>query len=114
MDATQLAKKRNEVQTKIDEEAPVHATVTVIAPVDMPIEVTIEITPDTAAIRAAVEAELDDLATRTAEPGATVFLSSIYTAIGNTPDVTDYIVTTPAGNVFPTENQLASFTVTWI
>lgn len=102
------------LQTWIDGLKPAHATVTVIAPVAAPLAMTISVTPDTVAIRAAVTAELTDLLDRTAAPGATTLLSSLLTAIGATPGVTDYTVTVPAADVTHTANQLATLsTITW-
>ena len=70
---------------------------------------------DTVAQRAAVTAELEDLLSRTASPGGTVLLSSLLTAIGSTPGVTDYTVTVPSADVTHTANQLATLsTITWI
>lgn len=104
-----------EVQTKLDEEAPAHATVTAVAPVDAPIAFTIAVVPNTVAMKAAVEAELADLLLREAEPGRTMLLSEFRTAIGATPGVEDYTLTTPAANVTHTANQLPSVgTVTWV
>lgn len=104
-----------DVQAKIDDEAPAHATVSVVAPVDAPIDLTLSITPDTSALRAAVEAELEDLLLRESEPAATILLSSLRTAIGSTAGITDYTLTAPAANVTHTVNQLPSLgTITWV
>lgn len=102
------------LQAWIDALKPAHATVTVIAPIATPLAMTIALTPDTVAQRAAVTAELEDLLSRTASPGGTVLLSSLLTAIGSTPGVTDYTVTVPAADVGHTANQLATLdTITW-
>lgn len=103
-----------EVQAALDELAPVHATVTAHAPEDAPIAFTIGVTPNTTAVKDAVEAELTDLLLRVAEPGGTVLLSAIRTAIGTAPGLTDYTLTTPAADVTSTANQLRSVgTITW-
>jgi hypothetical protein len=81
------------VQDYIDTKRPAHATVTVIAPVDAPTAFTIAVVPNTTAVKEAVEAELEDLYSREAEPGATMLLSAIRTAIGNAPGLTDYTLT---------------------
>jgi len=102
------------VQTKLDTEAPVHATVTAAAPTDAPTAFTIAVVPNTTAQKALVQAELDDLYLRVAEPGRTMLLSELRTAIGATPGLTDYTLTTPAANVTHTTGQLPSRgTITW-
>ncbi len=104
-----------QVQAKLDAESPVHAEVTAIAPVDAPIALTISVTPDTSDMRDAVEAELKDLLVRVSEPGATVLLSSLRTAIGSTLGLEDYDLTVPAANVTHTANQLPSIgAITWV
>lgn len=103
------------VQTKLDDEAPAHATVTAHAPTDAPVAFTITIVPDTVANRAAVEAELEDLILRVGAPGETLLLSEVRTAIGVTPDITDYTLSVPAANVTFTTNQLPSLgAITWV
>lgn len=103
-----------EVQAKLDEEAPVHAVVTAVAPTDAPINFTIAVEPNTVAVKSAVEAELADLILRVAEPGGTVLLSAIRTAIGTAAGLTDYTLTVPAADVTHTANQLPSLgAITW-
>ena len=64
------------VQAHIDEVRPVTAVgATVLAPEPYDIDFLIRVTPDTAEVRAAVVAELDDLFSREAEPGGTMFVS---------------------------------------
>ena len=104
----------DEVQDYIDERRPVTADVTVLAPTDTPMAVTLSITPDNSAVRAAVEAELEDLLRREAEPGETVLLSHIRTAIGIAEGLTNYTLASPAADVTHTANQLATLgTVTF-
>lgn len=103
-----------QVQAALDELAPVHASVTAHAPTDAPIAFTIAVVPNTAAVKAAVEAELRDLLRRVAEPGGTVLVSALRTAIGTAPGLTDYTLTTPSADVTSTANQLRSVgTITW-
>ncbi len=103
------------VQTAIDLVKPAHASVTVHAPTDAPVDFEISVTPDTVAVRSAVEAELEDLLLREAEPGGTVLLSTIRTAIGTATGVTDYSLTDPVADLTFTTNQLPSLgTITWI
>ncbi len=102
------------VQAYIDDLAPAHATVTVIAPIDAPIAFTIAVVPNTVEVKAAVTAELADLLSRVGEPGGTVLLSEIRTAIGIAPGLTDYTLTVPAADVTHTTGELPSLgTITW-
>lgn len=96
------------VQTKLDTEAPAHATVTAFAPTDSPVNITLHVEPNTAAVRDAVRAELEDLFVRVPEPGGTTLLSSIQTAVGSSPGVVDYAIALPAADVTHTTNQLPS------
>jgi uncharacterized phage protein gp47/JayE len=103
-----------EVQTYLDTKRPAHATVTVVAPTDAPTAFTIAVEPDTTAVRDAVQAELEDLYSREAEPGATMLISAIRTAIGIAPGLTDYTLTVPSADVTHTTNQLPSVgAITW-
>lgn len=103
------------VQTALDLVKPAHASVTVHAPTDAPVDFEISVTPDTSAVRAAVEAELEDLLLREGEPGGTVLLSAIRTAIGTATGVTDYTLTDPVADLTFTTNELPSLgTITWI
>ncbi len=103
------------VQDYIDERRPVTAAVTVAAPVAAPVAFTIEVTPDTSDVREAVEAELEDLMRREAEPGATLLLSAIRTAIGNAEGLEDYALTVPAADVTHTTSQIPTVgTITWV
>jgi uncharacterized phage protein gp47/JayE len=104
----------SDVQTYIDALRPVTATVTVLAPVATPVNFTLHITPDTTATRAAVTAELTDMISRLAEPGVTLLLSDIETAIKSAAGVTDRVVTIPAADVTFSTGQLATMgTITW-
>ena len=104
-----------DVQTKLDLEKPAHATVTAHAPVAATVDFTIAVVPDTVAVRDAVEAELEDLILRVGEPGGTILISEIRTAIGTASGLTDYTLTVPAANVTHTTNQLPAIgTITWV
>lgn len=104
-----------EVQTYVDALKPAHATVTVVAPTAGVDVFTLSVTPDTAAVRAAVVAELDDLYLRTAEPGGTILLSAVRTAIGTAAGIEDYTLTVPSADVAHTTNQLPTRgTVTFV
>lgn len=103
-----------EVQAYLDEVRPVTAAVTVLAPVDAPLALTLSVTPDTSAVREAVEAELGDILVRVAEPGATLRLSQIRTAIGNAAGLTDYVLTSPAADVTHTAGEIPTLgVITW-
>lgn len=99
------------VQTYIDALKPAHATVTVVAPVASPLALTLHISPDTSDIRAAVSAQLTDLLYRDAEPGGTIQLSDIRTAIGNAAGLDDYTLSSPVADVTHTTGQLATLGV---
>ncbi len=110
-DAGELA----EVQAKLDLEAPAHATPTAFAPALLETDFEIELTPDTSTVRAAVEAELADLFLREGEPGGTILLSQITTAIGTAAGIEDFTLTDPIADVTHTTNQLPAVgTVTFL
>jgi uncharacterized phage protein gp47/JayE len=108
------------VQTALNAQRPITATVTAVAPTSLAVAFTIHIVPDNADTRTAVQAELADLMTRVAEPGdgagrGKILLSAIRTAIGIAEGVTDYTVTVPAADVTPSLGQLATVgTITWV
>lgn len=102
------------VQDLIDLVRPATANVTVVAPTAVPRDFTISITPDTPTIRAAVAAELADLIRRDVEPGGTLLYSQVTLAVGESPGVTDYEVTSPAGDTnYATGEVPVMGTVTW-
>lgn len=103
------------VQAYLDDRRPVTAAVTVAAPVETALDLTLAVEPDTTAVRGAVEAELEDLLLREAEPGATLLLSAIRTAIGTAAGLEDYTLTSPAADVTHTTGQLPVLgTITWV
>lgn len=108
------------VQLALEEQRPITAEVTAIAPTELAVAFTIDLTPDTSAIRAAVEAELTDLLARVGEPGdgvgrGTILLSQIRTAIGIAEGVEDYVLTVPAADVVPAVGELATVgVITWL
>lgn len=79
--------------------APVTAIPLVFAPSALAMNPALSITPDTPANRAAVVAELADLLVREAEPGGTLKLDQIRTAIGVGMGGGDYVLTSPAADV---------------
>ncbi len=95
-----------DVQAKLDLEAPAHATPTAFAPTAAALDFEVALTPNTTATRAAVEAELTDLLLREGEPGGTILLSHITTAIGTSSGVTDFVLTDPVADVTHTANEI--------
>lgn len=69
------------VQAHIDEVRPVTADVTVFAPIPDDVHIEIGVSPNTPEVKAAVEAELEDLFTRDAAPGGTIYISRLREAI---------------------------------
>lgn len=105
-----------DVQAAIDAEKPVTADVTVEAPAESATAFTISITPDTSALRTAVEAELAELFLRDAEAGdgagrGTIYLSKMWTAVGNTDGLTDFDITVPSADVVPSLGDLPTLGV---
>ncbi len=108
------------VQAALDDQRPITAEVTALAPTQLSVAFTIELEPDNADTRAAVTAELDDLMIRVAEPGdgagrGTILLSKIFTAIGIAEGVEDFTMTVPSADVVPGTGQLpVRGTITWL
>ncbi len=103
-----------DVQAVFDLLGPAHATATAFAPALLAQAFTIAVTPNTTPVKAAVEAELTDLFLREGEPGGTILLSSIRTAVGNAAGVTNYVMTVPSADVTHTANQIPSVgAITW-
>jgi uncharacterized phage protein gp47/JayE len=102
------------VQDYIDERRPVTAAVTVSAPTVNEWSFLILLTPDTAAIRAAVEAELEDLFQREGEPGGTIPLSRVRTAIGSAAGIVDYELVNPSDDLTQAAGEIpVLYTVDW-
>lgn len=103
------------VQTYIDNLRPVTADLTVVAPAPVSLNFTIAVTPNTLAVKAAVEAELRDLLTREASPGATILLSHIREAISIAAGESNYTMTVPSADITHTTGQMAVMGVlTWL
>lgn len=104
-----------EVQEYIDERRPVTAAVTVAAPTAKTWNFTIEVTPDTTDVRDAVEAELTDVFRTEGEPGTTLPLSRVRTAIGIATGLTDYVLTTPNADLTHSAGEIPVLgTITWV
>ena len=100
-----------EVQAKLDEERPVTAEATAVAPVALSVDFELSITPDTADTQEAVELALQDLFLEDSAPGdgagqGTILLSHIQVALGSAEGVTDFVLADPAADVVPTLGQI--------
>lgn len=103
------------VQDYIDERRPVTAAVTVAAPTAKMWNFTIAVTPDTADVRAAVTAELTDVFRTEGEPGTTLPLSRVRTAIGIATGLTDYVLTTPNSDLTHAGGEIPVLgTIAWV
>lgn len=87
------------VQAALDAQKPAHATVTVAAPTSSTPSLTLWVKPNTVAMQNAVSAAVRDYIAREGEPGGTLLLSGLRTAIGSTPGIEDYSLTTPSANI---------------
>lgn len=106
-----------EVQAWIDGEdvRPVTADVYVFAPTSKPLDITIAgLSPDTPSVRAQIEAEIQDLLTREAAPGATILLSHLREAISIAAGEHDHALTAPSNNFVCAPHELAILgVITW-
>lgn len=101
-------------QAYIDEERPVTADVTIMAPTAKTLDLTIALDPDTATVRAAVEANIKDLITRDAEPGGSILLSRIREAVSQAAGEADNTVSVPSANFSTTTGEIAVYgEITW-
>ena len=100
----------------IDGLRPVTAHVTVYAPVAVPVNFTVEgLSPDTLAERRSVTAELADLLVREGQPGGTILLSHMRSAISAAAGEWDYVLITPAANIVMSAGQIPVMgSVTWL
>ena len=100
----------------IDGLRPVTAHVTVYAPVAVPVNFTVEgLSPDTLAEQRAVTAELADLLAREGQPGGTILLSHMRSAISAAAGEWDYVLITPAANIVMSAGQIPVMgSVTWL
>lgn len=102
------------VQAYIDALRPVTAQVSVLAPVAAPLNFTIAVTPNTAAVKAAVQAELADLILRQAQPGGTLLISKIRSAISAAAGEDNYVMTVPAADVVSGVGAISTLgVITW-
>lgn len=102
------------VQAHLEEMRPVTAAVTAAAPTAVPLNFTIALTPNTVAVQQVVQAELANLISREAYPGATLLLSHIREAISIAAGETNHVLTVPAADVAYTASQIGTLgTITW-
>lgn len=88
------------VQARLDELAPVTATVIVFAPIPEPLNLVITgLSPDTAEVRAAIAAEVEDLLFRVASPGGGVPISQLREAVSTAAGEMDHTLTSPTASV---------------
>ena len=100
----------------IDSVRPVTAHVTVYAPVAVPVDFSNEgLSPDTLAVQQAIAAELADLLAREGQPGGTILLSHMRSAISAAANEWDYVLVSPAANVVLAPGQIPVMgNVTWL
>lgn len=104
-----------EVQTYLNEVAPVTATAYVFAPIPEAFNPTIKLTPNTTAVKAAVLAQLTDFIATNAEPGGTETLSQIDEAISLAEGETDHTLVSPVAPVIHSPGHIAVMgAITWV
>lgn len=94
------------VQKRIEEQAPVTASVEVYAPTEKKVNFTIDIVPDTPTIRANIEANLRDLFIRECVPGQKIYLSHVRQAISLAAGETDHKLTAPTEDLLCTTREV--------
>jgi uncharacterized phage protein gp47/JayE len=124
-DIIPVAAKVTEVQNEVDKRKPVHADVTVFAPIPHVVDLTIQLKPNTPSVQAAVQAELADLFKREAEVAGAyetvnttytgkISLSKINEAISIADGEEDHVVETPTEDVVPFSGHIAVLgEITW-
>jgi uncharacterized phage protein gp47/JayE len=102
------------VQAYLNTVRPVTAAVTTMAPVANSTNFSIHISPDTTANRAAVAAELADLLANETEPGGTLLVAFIRTAIGTAVPDLDYTLISPVADVTSATGHIPQMgTIAW-
>ncbi|MEP9372624.1 baseplate J/gp47 family protein [Mesorhizobium sp. KR1-2] len=103
------------VQAHVNEERPVTADVTVVAPVIEPLDMLIRLSPDTALVRAAVLAELGEMIMREATPGGTLPISRLSAAISAASGEYSHNLLSPTADVVTGFGRITRLgTVTWV
>ena len=102
------------VQAYIEERRPITAEVTVVSPVAVDLDLTINIDPLSEAVKTAVTNELNDLLTRNAKPGATIYISQIREAVSIAAGERNNAVISPAADVIYAVGQMPRLgNITW-
>lgn len=103
------------VDAYIQEQRPVTAVVSVLAPLAQPLNITLSsLTPNTQAVRDEIAAEINSLVRRTAAPGVSMPVSHINEAISRADDETDHVLASPVANVAVAAGYiLVPGTITW-
>lgn len=103
------------VQEYVDQERPVTADVTVIAPVVEPLDMSIRLSPDTALVRAAVTAELKEMILREATPGGSLPVSRLSAAVSAAAGEYSHNLLAPAGDVTTSFGRISRLgAITWV
>jgi uncharacterized phage protein gp47/JayE len=117
--------KTQEVQSYIEERAPVEADVYVFAPTRKTVDMTIKISPNTVAVQNAIRAEIEDMFNRLAQVAGSwggvgitnagkIELSKINEAISIADGEEDHAVVTPTADIVPATGEIALLgTITW-
>ncbi len=99
--------ERAVVLAHLQEVAPITVTVYVIELSALAVDVTVSgLTPDTSAVRTAIETSLADFFSREPEPGTTIALSRLDSAISNADGEVSHTMTVPASAVTSTTAQM--------
>jgi uncharacterized phage protein gp47/JayE len=103
------------VEAHLDEQRPVTADVSVVAPIAVPLDFEISgLVPNTQVVRDAVEQELRDLIRRVAEPGGTILVSQIREAISIAAGEADHQLVSPNADVGYATGEIATMgAITW-
>lgn len=96
------------VQAHLESVRPITAEVIALAPVATPLDFEIQLAPNTPTVQAAVTAELNDLLTRLAAPGATLLISKIREAVSIAAGEGNNVVVAPAADVSHAAGEIAT------
>jgi uncharacterized phage protein gp47/JayE len=99
------------VATAIDAERPVTADVTVTEVTAQGVAFNITLVPNTPSVRTAVEAEINALFIQSGEPGGTIYLSQISSAISAASGEQYHVLNAPAANVVIGADNLPTITL---
>jgi len=103
-----------QVQSYIDERRPVTARARVTTPALLALDLTIRLSPATTQVRTAVAQSVFDAITRVSEPGGTIRLSQLISAIGTTPGEDYHTILDPLTDVVaPAGTLYTPGSITW-